>query len=167
MRHEEAQAAARLQGIEDSVYGTHLDGELGTHSIRAIGAEITDLARKHHITAIATPGVDGFCGHTDHITVHQAALAAQDNLAVEGIDVPVLALRSDGQGELRIAVDSFRKKRLVGVHRSQMPVDSLGNLHSRFFRDHPEYIDLFGYETFDVIRSRSMGAAATRHAVAA
>lgn len=48
-----------------------------------------------------------------------------------------------------------------------MPVDPLGRLHLKFLKDHPEYSILLEHETFDIIRSRTMGAAATRLAAAA
>lgn len=128
---------------------------------------MASLAYKYNVTAIATLGSDGFCGHDDHIITHEGALDAQERLASVGIDIPVLALRSDGQGELRLAVDAFRKARALGIHRSQMPVDATGTLDSRFLNEHPHYSTLFEYETFDIIPPRSIGTTAVRHAKAA
>ena len=171
IRVREAEAAARHHGIVADYYDTLPDGRLheapAYHS-HVMGAKIVSLVHKYDITALASLGSDGFCGHPDHIVTHLGALDAQARLAEIGIYLPLLALRSDGQGQVRISVDSPQhKRRGLGLHRSQMLVDADGMLDPEFLEAHPRYRPLFEHESFDVILPAAIGATATRFDVAA
>lgn len=163
LRTGEAEAAGRYLGIEAGEYDTLSDGQLDDSHIAHIGAAVADLAQKYHVTAIATTGSHGFCGHSDHIITHLGALDAQRRLAETAISVPIMALRRDGQGTLRVPVDAPKKLRALGIHRSQMPVDSSGALDHRFFQTYPHYRKLLEYETFDILPAQ-IGAVATTFA---
>lgn len=166
-RLAESQASAAFLGIEADYYDDLPDGKLGKlnapYYSHIMGTKLVSLLTKYDITAIATAGADGFCGHNDHIITHRAALAAQAILFHEhGLSIPVLALKSDGNGELAIPVQRQRKLTALGYHATQMPVTATGELAPSFFVAHPHYRSLLEQETYDILLPGVTGST-TRH----
>lgn len=113
-----------------------------------MGVMIVSLAHKYDITAIATLGETGYCGHFDHIATHEAALEAQAVLAGTGREIPILALQTDGTGELVAPVDRKQKLAALALHISQ------GGFGAEFWSRHTHYAPLLEQETYNVSHTR-------------
>lgn len=131
-------------------YGELPDSKLHDSEHRTrLENHIVALVRKENIKAIATLGLNGYCGHSDHVAAHHAALGAQQRLAAEaGIRVPILALNHDHQGELLVPVDAKTKLAALAIHQSQFGfLAESGELPAGYAMYNP----LFSLETYDVI----------------
>ena len=171
-RIAESQASGTFLDIKVDYYDDLPDGKLNKLNSRyfshIMGAKLVSLLTKYRITVMTTAGADGFCGHDDHIVAHQAALLAQAILVREhGVAIPILALNSNGGGELTVPVDRQRKVKALGYHASQMPITAEGELAPSFFEAYPHYRPLLERETYDIILPSVMGATATRYAAVA
>lgn len=69
---------------------------------------------------VFTTGPDGYDGHTDHIAVHDAAVASTAVLRRLGYETVLWALASDHQGELQVTGEFARKAGAVMMHGSQV-----------------------------------------------
>lgn len=75
--------------------------------------------RSRRVKAIATLGLNGFCGHHDHVATHHAAVDAQVQLAQQDIHIPILALNHDHRGSIKVPVHRDRKLAALAMHESQ------------------------------------------------
>lgn len=132
-------------------YGELADGKLADLAhIRAMGSHIMSIVRKHDITALATMGETGYCGHADHRASHLAARAAQIALRISGRDLPLFELQPDGSGELRVPVRAQRKLSSLALNASQIPLAPDGTVSPLFFQLYPGYMPLLTEETYDI-----------------
>lgn len=152
-RIESIRSLAQL-GIAATVYGELPDGELSNEPhFGALVDIIKQTVEKHDITAILTLGKYGFCGHSDHIATHQAAVVARDELRIEGTSLPLLALNHDHSGEFRVPVDRFKKLAAIACNATQFKVTKHGQVDRRFWNRerHQVYGPLLDSETFSLI----------------
>ncbi len=113
-----------------------------------MATHITALVHRYDITAIATMGETGYCGHSDHATTHLAALSAQLTLAEHGQHLPLYSLDHTHEGTLRLTVAKQRKLGGLSTHASQMPLEAADTLSPLFLEQYPSYGALFAQETY-------------------
>lgn len=106
---------------ENQTYLGLPDGKLNDPNYIALAvSSIRHLVTRQGITAILTLGKEGYCGHTDHIATHNAALLAQATLRSEGTGVEIFAINNQGEGAIRIPVNRSRKLGALAFHGTQM-----------------------------------------------
>ena len=149
LRRQESERALGLLGIKATHVGLP-DGKLHLDEHQAVLVEhIVAKVRQENITAMATLGLNGYCGHDDHIAAHTAAVMAQQQLAAEdGSRVAILALNHEHQGALQIPVDPRQKLAALAMHVSQFgPIGEHGGTSLAYSRYQP----LFHSETYDLM----------------
>lgn len=146
-RRTESEIATAELGIK-AHYGELPDGRLDGYHRRyyrhIMGITLVSLAHKYDITAFATLGEAGYCGHFDHIATHEAALEACNVLQANGRDITLYELTNDHSGDLRVPVDSTHKLSALALHSSQ------GGFGPKFWQQHPAYVPLLDQETYTV-----------------
>ena len=113
-----------------------------------MATHITALVHRYDITAIATMGETGYCGHSDHATTHLAALSAQLTLAEHGQHLLLYSLDHTHEGTLRLTVAKQRKLGGLSTHASQMSVDTINSISDEFWQKYPKYLPLLTEETY-------------------
>lgn len=159
-RTAEATAARNFIGISRArtQYLFLPDGGLSDDSVRKqlVAAQV-QFVLSRNIDIIATLGSNGYCGHSDHIASHDAAVEAQYTLARKyGYDVGILALNHAHEGAFRIPVNKARKLGALAFHRTQMHIEEhegAPRFDPTFEAEvvEPHYGQLFAYETYDFI----------------
>jgi len=144
IRRRESERALSQLGIKAYHLGLP-DGQLqDTEHRTKLTDRIMDTVRHENIKAIATLGLNGYCGHDDHVAAHYAAIDAQIRLAFDDVHVPILALNHNHRGQLRIPVPTQQKLAALAVHESQF-----GDVAERQ-ESFEAYQMLFYLETYDL-----------------
>jgi len=106
------------------------------------------IIESYHITALFSPGADGFDGHPDHIAVDRAVVTSGKHHAM-----PVWRLNASGKGEAVVPVNPVHKRRAVARHISQLTiVEDPAHAHGFHVPElvHPAYNGLlYEQETYD------------------
>lgn len=154
IRRSESELSLGKLGLSAVVYGGLPDGELAykDHFADLVG-QVQRTIREYDITAVASLGEEGYCGHLDHKAVHYATMAVKYALQGEGMALPVLTLAHDHLGELRVPVRRSQKLAAVARHATQFKNDGQGGIDPEFWREHraPVYGPLLERETFAVL----------------
>jgi len=83
VREAELRAAAAIMGIRNIYLLGYIDGELNKADMNEVVSKIADIMRRVDPEIVITFGPDGISGHSDHITVGEAATKAFEKLSAE------------------------------------------------------------------------------------
>lgn len=129
-RRQESVNGLQALGVkhERQVYLGLQDGDL-ERSRKELAEAIVDVALERRVGQIFTLGNNGFDGHPDHVSSHQAAVLAVKKLHDLGSYVSLLGLSSSHDGRHAVeGSDRARSTKLhaMSSHTSQFPIWSAG-----------------------------------------
>lgn len=113
-----------------------------------MGVHIMELVHRHDITAIATLGNQGFCGHADHVATHSAAKLAVTLLRQRGRSTSLYSLDHKHEGDLHIVVSAERKLASLAMHTSQMNFNATTRQMADFWQTYVHYSPLLEAEVY-------------------
>jgi LmbE family N-acetylglucosaminyl deacetylase len=151
----EVQRAARRMGVQpENLHDLGFaDGEV-EGQVEPLAERLGALMLAKNVTKVATTGPKGYDKHPDHIAVDTAVLQAVKKLREEHQrDITVFRLNSEGEGQLRLAVDRDKKIWATIAHFCQFPgVRLFGRnwLPRRTKRYLAHYEALLENETYDI-----------------
>jgi len=159
-RRGESERSLALLGIT----GTYLalpDGQLHTTGYRDVLTQaVISSVLEHDITAIASLGESGYCGHSDHVASHTAATHAQDILAAEyNKEIALYALDHSDAAEIIVPVDRQRKLAAVAIHATQFQNGPNGAIDPTFWATRADTYDpLLERESYSLQHARVLAA---------
>lgn len=156
VRRKESEKALGFLGVRGVHLGLH-DAKLHTPPMVAtISSAIEALVIRYGITTLVTLGMDGYCGHQDHVATHKAALVARHKLErVHNIRLSVLAINKSHEGSISVPVDSKTKLASLAHHKTNFltqKVDGEDVIEPVFLAElKKRYGPLFEHETYDIV----------------